>query len=1004
MNPESHETKAMASRSELPPAEQSIRPGQRSARRGWLLIAFAAIVLPVAGALVWPRAQSSEQLLRNGRLALARGDAETALRLAEGLVRRGDPSVESLRLLAESAAGTGIVADAIPRIEAWAARDPVNAGEAWAFVASLEMKRSHARAAGIAIQNALAAGGDDQASVLRLRAQLMGALGQSTELCDSLFRLVRLNAFTMDDLIILASINPFLSDPEISAAMLRAVPEDPAPLLAQARVALNDNRTGDAEPLLKMLLVANPAQWEAQALFGQILAERDDAEFLEWNRRLPTEADDSSRIWLTRGSWLRSRGEIQPACRCFWEALRREPELLAATQQLGQALPSAGESALGAQFLKRARHLQEAADLVNRIDEQKNLRWADALISALERSGRYWEAWAWCSLQAQAAPHDRAVARRLELTAARLAPDQPRTVPQAIPGRNLDWNNVPLPDWNSYRSLSNAPQATDQRSKIRFVDEAVARGLKFEYVNSDDPATPGRRIFESTGGGVAVIDFDGDGWMDLYFAQGGPWPVVPGAGPLDALFRNVSGERFENVTTHTGIVEDEFSQGVAAGDFDNDGFTDLYVANIGRNRLLRNNGDGTFTDVTSSAGLKQELWTSSCAIADLDGDGMPDLFDVNYLQGAGIFNTICTDDHGQPRVCRPTIFEPATDTVSLSRGDGQFSELQSEVGLDLPHGMGLGLIIGQFTDDRRPDIFIANDQTPNYLLINEAPQAGGTLRFSEEGMVRGVALDRDGFALASMGIASGDVNHDGRLDLYITNFANETKSLYLSQPDETYVDATREAGLRAPGFDLLGFGTQFLDADLDGQLDLVVLNGHIDDFGASGQEYRMRAQCFRGVPGAKFVELPASEAGAFFGEKRLGRGLALLDWNHDGRLDFAASYLEGPVALGTNQSTTVGHSLRLKLAGTTSSRDAIGARVTVTIAPGETQIVQLTAGDGYESSNERLIQVATGDREEIPRLEVEWPSGLREAYESVPCGGLLLAIEARGTLVTVPEK
>jgi hypothetical protein len=362
--------------------------------------------------------------------------------------------------------------------------------------------------------------------------------------------------------------------------------------------------------------------------------------------------------------------------------------------------------------------------------------------------------------------------------------------------------------------------------------------------------------------------------------------------------------------------------------------------------------------------------------------------------------TICVNEKQEPRVCRPTIFECALDNVAINQGDGTFRNLKDEAGLNIPHGRGLGLVVADFNDDHRPDVFVANDQAPNHLLLNESDSGSGELKFQEQGMLYGVALDRDGYALAFMGIACSDLNHDGRPDLYVTTFAQESNILFLSQPDGSWLDNTRESDLRAPSFSLLGFGTQFLDADHDGESDLLVLNGHIDEFSFTGQNYRMRAQCFRGGPNAKFEELFSDTAGEFFQQERLGRGLAILDWNRDGRLDFAASDLEAPVALGTNLTEPTGGALRMKFVGTASSRDAIGAKVRIVLADGLERRLQITSGDGYESASERMLHVGTGMLDHVARIEVRWPSGTETTYENVSADRVWLAIEGQPHLVS----
>ena len=833
---------------------------------------------------------------------------------------------------------------------------------------------------------------------MRLRAQLLGLQGRSRELTQCLMQLIRYRGFQLDDLVVLAGFDPFISDKSYFDSVRRATGDELLPLLAQACQELNANQPAAAEQHLAKLVAARPTFWEAQALLGEIYSDRPGGEFLRWHLALPADADADSRVWLARGLFLRNRDDLRPACRCFWEALKREPELLKATVHLGQTLLACGESDLGKPFLLRGKQMQQIVNAADQMGERPNWSRASALIDNLEATDRVWEAWAWCVLQADALPHDRDVAARRDRLSRRLSPDLPRTDPQSIPGRDFDWSPWTLPDWVKFDVEQVTAGSAGAPSEIRFVDEAQHSGLRFEYVSSGTAGTRGHYIFETTGGGVAALDFDGDGWIDLYFAQGGAWPVVAETAPRDALFRNQLGVRFDEITNSSGIVETGYSQGVAAGDYDNDGFPDLYVANIGCNRLFHNNGDGTFADITESAGLRDDAWTVSCAMADLNGDGFPDLFDVNYVQGAEVFTTLCHNARNEPLVCRPTVFEPALDRVAINLGNGMFKAMQKEAGLDVPEGRGLGLIVADFNDDRRLDVFVANDQGANHLLLNDQSGSNRPLKFREQAFSVGIAVDRDGLSKAGMGIAAGDINGDGRLDLFVTTFAQEYKVLYLSQPDGSYVDSTLAAGLREPTFAFLGFGTQFLDADLDGLHDLVVLNGHIDEFPGRGQSYEMRPQVFRGLPGPRFEELTAAQAGEFFTEKRLGRALATLDWNRDGLIDFVATHLEGPAALGTNKTQPAGNSLRLKLVGTAGSRDAIGARLRVTPVEGEEICAHLIAGDGYESSSERLIQVGLGARESVDRLEIDWPSGNISVFEHVACQTAWLAIEGESQL------
>jgi hypothetical protein len=283
--------------------------------------------------------------------------------------------------------------------------------------------------------------------------------------------------------------------------------------------------------------------------------------------------------------------------------------------------------------------------------------------------------------------------------------------------------------------------------------------------------------------------------------------------------------------------------------------------------------------------------------------------------------------------------------------------------------------------------------TANYLLINEQTEADQKLRFRDEAFLKGVALDQFGFAQACMGVACADLNRDGLPDLFATNFAQEANTLYLSQPGGDYQDQTQSAGLREPSFDQLGFGTQFLDADNDGWYDLAVMNGHIDEF--VNEPYRMKAQFFRGLPDGRFAELFAPEAGTLFDKLRLGRGMALLDWNRDGLVDFVATDLEDAALLAENHTKTDHRSLRLQLIGTESSRDAIGAKVRVTVSSGQERFAQITAGDGYESSNERLITLGCGPIDQVDHVEITWPSGQVSTADRVQLDQAWLLIEGQ---------
>jgi hypothetical protein len=378
-------------------------------------------------------------------------------------------------------------------------------------------------------------------------------------------------------------------------------------------------------------------------------------------------------------------------------------------------------------------------------------------------------------------------------------------------------------------------------------------------------------------------------------------------------------------------------------------------------------------------------------LADLNGDGLPDIYDVNYLQGADVYERVCGEG-GKPRACTPAAFEPQPDRFYLNLGDGRFEERTEAAGLNVAGGNGLGIVAGDVDGSGRLSLFVANDEDANFCFINETAKPGAEPRFVERGVLAGLAYDGDGKALACMGVAAGDADGDGKLDLYVTNFYEEPNTLYLQGPGGMFVDATSASGLRAPSYRMLGFGTQFIDGELDGELDLVVTNGHIDDLSYQQVPFEMPPQYFRGLGGGKFVERPAAELGEFFQGKYLGRGLARLDWNRDGREDFVVSHLDAPAALVANVSADTGHYLALQLRGVKSARDAIGATVTI-VAGGRRRTQWLTAGDGYQASNQRQLVFGLGAEERVKKLQIRWPSGLRQEFANLPAVQALILVE-----------
>ncbi len=576
-------------------------------------------------------------------------------------------------------------------------------------------------------------------------------------------------------------------------------------------------------------------------------------------------------------------------------------------------------------------------------------------------------------------------------------------------------NPTPVPPLK--RSPPSAAVEGTSPGPALFSDATEGAGLLFTRFDSRAPDANGRmiggrRMHEWTGGGVVAFDYDLDGRPDLLFTQGRDWPPDGVSDqeeppPPDArggrLFRNVDGRRFEDVTEAAGLALTGFGQGAAAGDYNADGFPDLFVCNVGANQLWRNEGVGTFTNVTAAAGLTPHPdgtdWTVSAAIADLNGDGLPDIYEANYLTGADVFARVCRTGADPPRVCPPHAFPAAADRLWLNLGTGRFAEASETAGVAAP-GPGLGVLVTEL--DGRPgnEIYVANDQRPNQLYVNSTARPGGPPAFHDMAASAGAATSDAGESEAGMGLALADLNADGRPDLFVTNFEGESNTLYQSHADGEsllYDDATRGAGLFDSGYETLGFGAAFLDVDADGDEDLLYVNGHIDDFTHRGSPLFMRPTLMKNV-GGRFE--PSVDGGPFFDRPALGRGLARLDWNGDGRDDAVVTHLGGAAVLLKNEATG-GETVSLRLVGTTDDRDAVGAAVTVTApagGPAGPRTRWITAGDGYQSGDEKRLSFGLGATSPGAALDasVRWPDGTTERFGGVTAGGRFVLVQGCG--------
>jgi hypothetical protein len=522
-----------------------------------------------------------------------------------------------------------------------------------------------------------------------------------------------------------------------------------------------------------------------------------------------------------------------------------------------------------------------------------------------------------------------------------------------------------------------------------FVDVTSKAGIDFVSL---DPATEHHYIQETMGSGVAWIDYDNDGWLDLFFVQTGPVRPKPGEKyPTCKLYRNNGNGTFTDVTERAGLARTGFGQGVAVGDFDNDGFDDLVITFLGGIALYRNNGNGTFTDVTEKAGLKNPHWASSCAWGDVDGDGFLDLYVCNYVD-VDVDRYPNCEKEGKKFVCPPTAFPHVSHRLFRNNGNGTFSDVTESSGIgSAPPAPGLGVVMTDVDGDGKIDIYVANDLKQQYLFHNQ-----GNGKFIEKGLLSGCGLGPIGQPVSGMGVEAFDADGSGRPSLFVTNFQNEPNVLYRNRGSVRFEEIGAQAGLARPSIDRLGFGVVMIDANLDGKPDLVVANGHIHRQAEEVYRapYAQLAQLFLGVGDGKFRDA-SQRAGTYFRQPKVGRGLAWADYDNDGKPDLAFTHVSGPPALLHNETQTSSQWLGLVLVGDgkKSNRNAIGSRVEIDTTVGK-QVRFVNGGGSYLSASDRRVLAGLGPADRAT-VTVRWPSGKEQVYSQLKAGNYWKLTEGR---------
>ena len=615
---------------------------------------------------------------------------------------------------------------------------------------------------------------------------------------------------------------------------------------------------------------------------------------------------------------------------------------------------------------------------------------AVSVAAMLHTLGRHWEAEAWAAVAmkfpGESSPSPEAIRDRIikdlqskppwQASFSLIDPSATETFHRASSFYNLKTKNPSLS-----KSLATNASTHPTSPSILLTEATQAYDLVFDGHTGPDRKGPIVPIADANGCGGGPLDFDRDGKMDLFLAAAGGDRVQRNSDP-SCLFRNLGG-RFQNITTDACINETGYGQGVTVGDYNQDGFADIYLLNFGENRLLRNNGDGTFSDVTTEVGLGgDQSWSTSAVIVDIDGDGIHDLYTLNYTEDDPGLLEHCVDEEKHTVGCSPLDFTPEANTVHRGKPDGTFEDVREKWIDDLEPGRSLGVVAGRL-DGKQMSLFVANDMSANYFLHRATTSGDETetaFRLIDTAASRGLSLDGNGKSQASMGIAVDDIDADGDIDFFVTGFENEFNVVYQQTAEGIWRDRSAGYGVTEDSIDVVSFGVTAMDIDSDGYSEYLIANGHIGFFGASVFGYQQPFFVLTRDSSGKFVKFDTNGWGNYFNTMHAGRAILQIDVNKDLRTDVVVTHNTEPVVLLINKTPDKHHRIAIELIGTRATRDPAGAIVRLVHGTNQdqgpiTKVVHRLAGDGYYNSSIPLLRVGLGKSQFVDRLEIDWPSG-----------------------------
>lgn len=882
----------------------------------------------------------------------------------------------------------GRLDDAIAVLEAAAEVTPL-AGRPWRVrAATIDFQRHRANEAIDRLQ-ALVAEASEDPQVLHDIAALLNARGFRHLANNTIRRLCELGDATAEELR-----GPMFPDGSFTGIGQKPDVDDQDLIdrlgaLNVARAMASEGDVSDAVRVLSASRLVQTNNAAAMAFLGQLLMQSQQYDaFSNWLQTVPDSCRRFPAYWNALGDWAMKQRQFDHATRLYAEAVLMEPGDLASHDRMMRALEAAGNEAMASAFRQRGVLIDRMQNLTRDIFSATGVDPAavDTLSKMLTDVGRPLEAMAWYRViltrmgrsdQGEQQLREALVLLKSEESIA--LQRQQLLCGYAADPDSLDDALLAMRSKNSIeRPSPDAPSEFPPRGAPVFVDVAAETGLQFRYRNAANPQPRYFKMYEQTGGGVACLDFDRDGHVDLYVAQAASDPP-DGIGNAPNLLARQVDEKFQTVTDPSRSDDRGYTCGVTSGDWNQDGFPDLVIGNLRANTLLINQGDGTFRRHDGNPQWQQPRYTASLAMADVSGDHLPDIVEVNYLDDAKIFDPIEFQPDGTPvGLPAPLHFRACADRIFLSTPQGDLSEVDLAPFDPDSAATGLGILVTDLDGTPGNEIYIANDHLANHLWQQDPAADGTAPSWRNTAAARGVAYGVTGTPLGSMGIAAADFDRNGRLDLHVTNFENEWSNQYMQDASGFFDDLVVAMALEQATYPMVGFGTQAIDFDNNQSADLVIGNGHIDDHAWKGGGFEMPTQVFSN-DGSRMELLSVEGDDAYWKRGHLSRAIARLDWNNDGRTDFIATDLQQPLALLENRTQTDYHFVQLQLVGTVSERDAIGARVTVQLDDRRfTHWVQ--TGDGYMCKNQSLVMIGLGTASEVKTLTIDWPDGRQQSF------------------------